>query len=303
MLPYLEAQFHPDSYSTQKGKGTLYGIRQVEQHMKACSENYTRDCYVMKLDISGFFMSISKPRLYDCVRQFLESRYPPRNLPMLLYLLRKTIFNRPEKGCLMKMPWSRWQGLPRNKSLFATDGTCGLPIGNLTSQLLALLFLDELDHLITEEWGVPHFGRYVDDMVLIHPSRFHLLEVRDRIDDWLTARGLRLHPKKMYLQHYSKGVVFIGGMILPGRKYLSRRTMGFMHEAIEACRRLVGDNPDPPMKVRERVLASMNSYFGMLQHYDARRLTTRIICQLPREWYRWMCIARRGHRCKMVVSA
>lgn len=301
IMPLLEAKFHPESYSTQKGKGTLYGIQRIEKQLKACSEDYTRDCYIMKIDISGFFMSLSKQALYDCIRRFLTPHYPARDLPMLLYLLRKTIFNRPEKNCILKMPRSCWKGLPRNKSLFGTDGTCGIPIGNLTSQLLALLYLDDLDTLVTDEWGVPHYGRYVDDMVLIHPSKQHLMAVKDRIEAWLRVHGLTLHPRKTYVQHYAKGVLFIGGMILPGRKYMSRRTVGFMHEALEACKRLVGDNSNPPMEVRERVRATMNSYFGMLQHYDALRLTSSVIRSLPQEWFRWMYIVRRGHRCKMVV--
>ena len=301
IMPLLEAKFHPESYSTQKGKGTLYGIQRIEQQLKACSEGYTRDCCIMKIDISGFFMSLSKQALFDCIRRFLTPRYPARDLPMLLYLLRQTIFNRPEKNCVLKMPRSRWKGLPRNKSLFGTDGTHGIPIGNLTSQLLALLYLDDLDWLVTGEWCVPHYGRYVDDMVLIHPSKQHLLAVKDRIEAWLSAHGLTLHPKKTYMQHYAKGVLFIGGMILPGRKYLSRRTVGFMHEALRQCERWVGDSPDPPAAVRERVRATVNSYFGMLQHYDALRLTSSVIRSIPQEWFHWMCIVRRGHRCKMVV--
>ena len=302
MMPLLEAKYHPESYSTQKGKGTLYGIQRIEQQLKECSQGYTRDCYIMKLDISGFFMSLSKQALYDCIRRFLQPRYPARDLPMLLYLLRQTIFNRPEKSCVLKMPRSRWKGLPRNKSLFGSDGMHGIPIGNLTSQLLALLYLDDLDTLITGEWGVPHYGRYVDDMVLIHPSKQHLLAVKEKISQWLEAHGLRLHPKKTYVQHYAKGVLFIGGMILPGRKYISRRTVGFMYEALETCRRLVGDSTDPPQEVKERVRATVNSYFGMLQHYDAHRLTSHIIRQLPQEWFQWMYIVRHGHRCKMVVK-
>lgn len=302
MMPLLEAKYHPESYSTQKGKGTLYGIQRIEQQLKECSQGYTRDCYIMKLDICGFFMSLSKQALFDCIRRFLEPRYPARDLPMLLYLLQKTIFNRPEKNCILKMPKKRWKGLPRNKSLFGTGGTCGIPIGNLTSQLLALLYLDDFDWLVTGEWCVPHYGRYVDDMVLIHHSKRHLMEVKGRIEAWLSAHGLTLHPKKTYVQHYAKGVLFIGGMILPGRKYMSRRTVGFLHQSLSVCRRLVGDDVDPSLAVKERVRATVNSYFGMLQHYDAHRLTTRIIRRLPQEWFGWMYIVRQGHRCKMVVK-
>jgi len=201
IYPLLEKQFLTDSYSTQKGKGTLFGIQRVEQHIKECSENYRKDCYIMKLDISGYFMNIPKDKLDTAVIDFLEKRYHENDKQMLYYMLRKTIYNRPEKNCIRKVPVWRWRGLPKNKTLFGSGGKKGLPIGNLTSQLLALLYLDPLDHLVTGPWEVPHFGRYVDDMALVHPSEEHLLRVRDWIVDYLTELNLRLHPKKMYLQH------------------------------------------------------------------------------------------------------
>ena len=301
IYPLLEAQFHPDSYSTQKGKGTLYGIQRIEQHLRNCSEGYTRDCYIMKLDIQGFFMSISKQRLYECIRQFLEDRYLHQDLPMLLYMLRKTIFNRPEVGCLRKMPRSRWNGLPRNKSLFGTDGSCGLPIGNLTSQLLALLLLDPLDHLITGEWGVPCYGRYVDDMVMIHPSKAHLMKVRERIRVWLASRDLTLHPRKMYLQHYRKGVMFIGGMIMPGRKYLSRRTTGRLYAAIYRYNQLLEESDTVSPQQVESMLATMNSYLGMMRHYDALNLFRRMLTRLSPQWYCHVYFQRRGRCYKTVM--
>lgn len=302
IYPLLEAQFHPDSYSTQKGKGTLYGIERVEQHLRDCSEGYTRDCYIMKLDISGFFMSISKQRLYDCVRTFLAGRYPEQDMPMLLYLLRKTIFNRPEKNCVRKVPRYRWRGLPRNKSLFGTDGTKGLPIGNLTSQLLALLFLDGLDHSITDQWGVRHYGRYVDDMVLIHPSQEHLLQVRRLVDRWLLMRGLLLHPRKMYLQHYAKGVLFIGGMVKPGRKYISHRTKGHLFCRIHHYNDML-DAPEPPsLQQLTEMVAVMNSYLGLMCHYNEQYLFRRVLRTITPVWYRHLYFSRRGRHIKAVLK-
>lgn len=299
--PLLEKQFHPDSYSTQPGKGTLYGIQRVEQHVKTCSENYTRDCYIMKLDISGYFMSIKKQRLYHCVCAFLNGRYPEKDMPMLHYMLRKTIFNRPEKNCIRKMPRNRWRGLPKNKTLFGTDGSTGLPIGNLTSQLLALLFLDGLDHKITQEWGVPHYGRYVDDMVLVHPSKDHLLTMCGRISRWLKAHGLRLHPKKMYLQHYAKGVLFVGGMIKPGRKYISHRTQGRLFARINHYNSLLAESQQTSRLAMEGMVATMNSYLGMMCHYDTQRLFHRVLGRVSSHWYRHVFFCRRGDHCKVML--
>ena len=300
IYPLLEKQFLTDSYSTQKGKGTLFGIQRVEQHIKDCSENYRKDCYIMKLDISGYFMSIDKDRLYTAVIDFLEKRYHENDKQMIYYMLRKTIYNRPEKNCIRKVPRYRWRGLPRNKSLFGSDGRTGLPIGNLTSQLLALLFLDELDHLVTGEWKVPYFGRYVDDMVLVHPSKSHLLAVRQRIMDWLDGRGLRLHPKKMYLQHYAKGVMFVGGMIKPGRKYISHRTRGRLFAKMHHYNQLLAA-PEPPthMQIVDMV-ATMNSYLGMMCHYNELCLFRHVLMHISPSWYRYVYISKRGRSVKLV---
>lgn len=300
IYPLLERQFLVDSYSTQKGKGTLFGIQRVEQHVKDCSEGYTKDCWILKLDISGYFMSIDKQLLYDCIKRFLDDRYKDADKAILLYLLRKTIFNRPEKDCILKVPHWRWKGLPKNKSLFGTDGKKGLPIGNLTSQLLALLFLDELDHLITEQWGVPHYGRYVDDMVLVHESRDYLLEVKEMIEAWLNEHGLKLHPKKVYLQHYTKGVMFVGGMIKPGRKYISKRTVGKMFAKINRFNRMFESGEPVTSEQIDNLMATMNSYLGMMRHYASYNLFHRVLKRMNNHWFKYVYVEQRsGRRYKM----
>jgi hypothetical protein len=289
-----------DSYSTRKGKGTLYGIEHVAEHIRLCSENYTKECYILKIDIRSFFMKISKRRLYDLTEELLHERYGGNDLAILLYLLRETIFNRPEKNCIRKTPPQSWRGLPKDKSLFHSDGSCGLPIGNLTSQLLALNFLDGLDHLISEEWGVKHYGRYVDDMVLVHPSKEHLIEVKAKIAGWLSEHGLSLHPRKIYLQHYTKGVLFIGGMILPGRKYLSNRTVGFCYDAIDRLNRLAAGSPDYVKTHGEEFVSTINSYLGMMRHFSSYNLRCKVMSRIGKEW--WQVIYFAGHLEKVVLK-
>ena len=300
IVPLLEEQFIDDSYSTRKGKGTLYGIEKVEEHIRQCSENHTKDCYILKIDIRSFFMKISKQRLYDLTEKFLRERYAENDLPMLLYLIRATVFNRPEKNCIRRTPPQSWKGLPRDKSLFHSDGSCGLPIGNLTSQLLALNYLDGLDHLITGEWGVEHYGRYVDDMVLVHPSKEHLIVVKTKISEWLAAHGLTLHPRKVYLQHYTKGVLFVGGMILPGRKYLSNRTVGFCYDAIDRLNRLAASSPDYVLTHGEEFVNTVNSYLGMMRHFASYNLRRKVMKRVGKEW--WRVVYFEGHIEKAVLK-
>lgn len=301
IYPLLEKQFLIDSYSTQKGKGTLFGIQRVEDHIRQCSENYTKDCWVMKLDIQGFFMSMDKHVLYHRIMTFLYERYDGNDLDLLEYMLRKTIYNRPEKNCFRKMPPKCWEGLPANKSLFGTDGLHGLPIGNLTSQLLALLYLDPLDHLITEDWGIVHYGRYVDDMVLVHPSKERLLEVRGLISEWLQTQGLTLHPRKTYLQHCAKGVRFVGSVIKPGRKYISSRTMGNFHRKLFHQNHLVESGRLLTEDEVRKFVAVVNSYMGMMLHFQSGRHFRRFLNRLSPLWYQYVYICKRDRKVKLTV--
>ncbi len=268
--------------------------------MYICSEGYTADCYVMKIDIQSFFMSIPKIKLYDKVEKFILENYHGNDISILLYMIRKTIFNRPEKNCVRRSPRLSWKGLPRSKSLFYTDGMHGLPIGNLTSQLLAQFYLDELDHLVKEDWGIEFYGRYVDDMVLIHKSKSHLLETRVRIDKWLSENGLRLHPRKMYLQHYSKGVLFIGSMILPHRKYVSRRVVASCNRALDEWNHMAEASPVSSLDNIEVFVSSMNSYLGMMRYFSTYHIRRRVMENISPIWWKWIYVS--GHIEKIVVK-
>lgn len=100
----LKAQFIDDCYSTRKGKGTLYGIQPMEQH-------------ILKIDIRSFFMEILKHRVYDRTEWLLKERYQENDLHLLLYLIRKTVFNRSEKNYIRKSPRESWHGLSKDKGL------------------------------------------------------------------------------------------------------------------------------------------------------------------------------------------
>lgn len=299
--PLLEAEFIDDSYSTRVGKGTLYGIRRIEGFVRECSAGYTEDCYVMKLDIRSFFMDISKELLYRRLETFLRERYRENDLGMLLYLLRETLFNRPERNCIRRCPMNHWKGLPRNKSLFHLDGRHGLPIGNLTSQMTGNFFLSPLDHLITEQWDVPLYGRYVDDMVLVHSSREHQLSVRERIREWLATNGLTLHPRKMYLQHYSKGVPFVGGVVKPGRMYISNRTVGYFYDTLARYNRLAQE-PGYVETHGEEFVASVNSYLGQMKHFATYNIRKRLLLEggIDPRW--WKVIYACGHLDKITLK-
>lgn len=282
----MESYFIDDSYSCRPGKGTFYGQKRVQEMIRECSDNYTCDCWVMKIDIQSFFMSINKQLLFECLERFVKSHYHGKDIQMLLWLIRVTVFHRPELDCERHSPDSFWDRLPKAKSLFGTDGSHGLPIGNHTSQMFAMLFLTELDRRVKEEWKGVYYGRYVDDMVLVARSVTALKHLRRKIARWLDSKKMRLSPKKVYIQYYDKGVTFVGACIKPGRMYVQNRVICHFFNRLSYFNEKARCLFVFPMLHREEFQASMNSYFGLLASFDEYRYSHRLARLMRGEWYR-----------------
>ena len=225
LSPIFERTFIYDSYSCRNGKGTSLGEKRLMHHVRSCSDNYSRPCFILKLDIEGYFMSINRTRLYEMISSVLNEY--ARNyscsfdLNLALRLLSQVIFNNPTKGCYRKGPLSDWDKIPKSKSLFFASEGCGLPIGNLTSQLFSNIYLSALDNFVKRELKIKHYGRYVDDFFLVSESKDELLSAIPKIRDFLYRKlGLRLHPRKIYLAPATKGVRFLGKMFKYGRSYI-----------------------------------------------------------------------------------
>ncbi len=221
--PLLEPTFIEDSYSCRKGKGTLYGGKRLYQYMKeAVVESGT--AYVLKLDIKSYFLNINKDILFDMVSCRMDRA--DVLYETMLYLLKQVIYNDPTRRCWFKGDWSDWNDLPESKSLFNAPSNCGLPIGNLTSQLFSNVYLSALDDYITKSLGFRYYGRYVDDFYMIHPDKKRLLDAIPKIRYFLKSElNLRLHPNKVYIQNCLKGVSFVGYYITPLKMSADRRTL------------------------------------------------------------------------------
>ena len=116
--PFLERILIHNAYSARSGKGTTYGIRRISRFIRACSDNYTKDAYILKLDISGFFMGINRSILLGKIRD-LMSRFLSKDDFEEYFSLTKTIVERDvTKNCRIHGDRTDWVGLPKNKSLF-----------------------------------------------------------------------------------------------------------------------------------------------------------------------------------------
>lgn len=269
LMPIFEPTFIYDSYSCREGKGTLFGIKRLEHHIRSCSDNYRRECYVLKLDIEGYFMNISRQRLYDVIEsrllKYSSKHSVPFDLPLALRLLSQVIFNEPTKGCYRKGSIHDWDALPHTKSLFYASSGCGLPIGNLTSQLFSNIYLSSLDEYIKRGLKCRHYGRYVDDFYIVGNSRAELLQVIPQIRNFLSHElRLRLHPRKMHLVQVQKGVPFLGAIVKLGQRYICpcgvSRARNHIFFALTA-------EPDP-----YRVSAILQSYDGYSEHFSRQFL-------------------------------
>ena len=212
IYPILDKKFIYDSYSCRVGKGTLFGIKRVQGFLLS-------DAWVLRLDIQGFFMAINRDILFNLLAGALRTMSP-----LTEFLIRQIVFNDPLKDAFFKSPKSAWRDLPPDKSLMNSAPNCGLPIGNLTSQVFANVYLNPLDNFVKRKLKIKHYGRYVDDMVLVHNDKQILLNAIFRIREFMSSElNLILHPKKIRLQPAVKGFAFLGAYIYPNGIAIGRR--------------------------------------------------------------------------------
>ncbi len=221
---FWDKRFSSRSFSCRDGKGNLYGTRCLEKDIKKATSEF-KDPWVMKIDLQGYFMSLSRVYLFERVCWGLEKQLPAGGpiYDMCRFLWSKIIFDDPLLGVKLKGPPSDWSILPPSKSMFNSPQGKGVVIGNLTSQWVSNMALDPLDRCVYFDLKCKSYGRYVDDAYFVADTKEELLAIRKKVTYFLSSIGLTVHPKKFYLQPASKGVSFLGVVVYPGRTVLGKR--------------------------------------------------------------------------------
>lgn len=269
----FDRHFIYDSYSCRLEKWTHFGIKRVEHFLRSCSQNYSRDAYILKLDIKWFFMHIDKQILFEKIETFLFEKRERLTIDydFLIKLIHQVIFHDSMHDCIIKWSKSDRNWLPDDKSLFHSPKDTGLAIWNLTSQLFANIYLDSLDKYINYELWFSCYGRYVDDFVIIDADKQKLLSAIPKIKDFLTEKlRLTLHPKKIYFQHYKKWVQFLWEYIKPYRTYIRKRTIGNFYKKVQEVNK--SKNFD-----KELTQSIVNSYLWILSHYKTYKIRKKVI--------------------------
>ena len=208
--PLIEERFVAQgnvSYNCRKGFGTLRAVKRLQAEIEMVSDYYTCDAYIGKFDIKSFFMSISKSRLLSLLIPFIRDRYSGDDIDTLVYLTETIVSHCPQKLCVRKSPPTLWEQLPRHKSLFYSDDDTGLPIGNITSQILANFYLSFFDEYIVGECdrAGARYVRFVDDWAVVCRDKRFIIDLHKKASQWLSKHlALELHHDKFYLQHVTK---------------------------------------------------------------------------------------------------
>lgn len=278
--PLFERIFCDRTYNCRKGKGQLAGVVQLAEDIREESENYTEDAYVMKVDLKGFFMSIKKSMLAQMVDDFIVEHYKGGDKEDLRWLCNLVIMHRPELNCERRSPLWMWNFIPKEKSLFTNGEDRGIAIGNLFAQLFANFLLNIIDWRI--DVVCARHNRYVDDISFVSKDKEKLLSIIPILRVELGKLGLRLNERKFCLQHYSKGVQFTGAVVKPGRVYVANHTVNSFAFAVE---RLGKASELGMIDDIKKNIASVNSYLGIMSHYNEYATKRRIMARLPRKFY------------------
>ena len=318
LVPRLERQFEPvfihDCFSNRRGKGTHGAVDRLQTFMRPAHTQAVQQhmrLHYLQLDVANFFNSINRRCLFGLVRARFarDQRRPladPRHLSQsdsdeLLGLTRQLLTGNAATGAVLRGTPAEFALVPEHKRLINAPAETGLPIGNLTSQFFANVYLNELDQFVKHTLKCRYYVRYVDDMVLLDPDPAVLLRWRDQIEQFLFRQlGLRLRDAGL-LQPVSNGVDFLGYVVRPDYRLVRQRVVAHLREKLDRYERQITGQRTPGARsaalsvgrqdyqfpADSRALFSMlASYLGHFKHASSQRLVASLWTRYP--WLAWV---------------
>ena len=270
--PVFDCQFTPNTFACRKGKGTHLCLHQASVCYKKIIQKHT-NFYALKCDIKSYFANIDHLLLIGFLDQSISCQ---KTLELLITII-NSYQNSPQKG---------------------------IPIGNLTSQLFANIYLHPLDIFVTKILKEKNYFRYMDDFVILSADKKYLIELKDKITNFLQEKlKLQLHPRKSNIFRADLGLDFVGYMIKPTgismrkktlRRYKKRhkkrlKQLKKYKKRLKETQRLIQpslfenclkDTPqteelEEKIKVlKAKLRSSRNSFKGFLQYSKYERLKT-----------------------------
>lgn len=237
--------FIADSCACIPGRGTLYAVNRLERKIRSQTQNWKRPGFYLKADLANFFVAINKQVLLGLLRKRIHE-------PFWMRLTEQILMHDPRLDAEYRGPVHLLGAVPKHKRLGAQPDHLGLPIGNLSSQFFANVYLNELDQFVKHELRAKHYIRYVDDFVILHESAQQLNAWLAEIEQFLPTLGARINPTKTILQPIERGIDFVGQVIKPWRRTTRKRVVK------EAVKRVSAASDNDLVSVA-------NSYFGLMR--------------------------------------
>lgn len=230
----FDRTFISDSYSCRRDKGTHKGIDRLEEFTRKVSKNYTQPCWGLKCDIRKFFASVD----HQLLLKLLKEKIKDENV---IFLLNEVI-----------------------KSFSIGEGK-GMPLGNLTSQVFANIYLNELDRFVKHRLKVRHYIRYADDFLFLSTEKDKLFQLISPIRQFLKKElRLELHPQKIIIRKLEWGIDFLGYIVLPHYRLPRTKTKKRMFKKLEEVRH------------KSSLNQSLQSYLGYLKHANSYKIVKKI---------------------------
>ena len=223
LSPIFDKAFIYDSYSCRIGKGTHRAVRRLHEFLKKESKNNIKNCFVLKCDVKKFFDNVDQGILFELIKERSRDEH------------------------------DLWLGKVIIRSFLS-----GLPLGNITSQLFANVYLNELDHFIKHALKVNYYIRYADDFVILSSDKQELEGLIPMIADFL-QEGLKLtlHPGKVFIKRISSGVDFLGWVQFEDHRVLRNTTKKRMMEKLN--------------------MKNASSYVGLIKHGDSYKIKEKLL--------------------------
>ncbi len=238
LYPIFDKSFIFDSYSCRLNKGTHRAVNRLSNFARKASKNNTKKIYILKLDIRKFFNSVNHNILLFLVKKKVKDNN-------IIWLVEKIV-----------------------KSF-----SMGLPLGNITSQLFANIYLNELDYFIKHGLRIKYYIRYCDDFVIISSNKMYLKSIVPLISNFLkTKLKLELHPNKIIIKKHNQGIDFLGYISFPHCRILRTKTKDRMFKKINQRKEKLRYN----LISEESFNQTVQSYLGILKHCNGWKIERKI---------------------------
>ena len=306
MRSLMENELTNRTFNNRIGYGTDAAVNRVIEDTYEVSKGFTRDAWIIKWDLTGYFPNANCDIVYNQLIGLIERKYEGGDKEDLLWMIGICVYSDPARHCYRKSPLSAWDDIDPQKSLFNKPFGIGGAIGFLLWQNAMNYYLNDIDHYAVDKLGL-HYVRFVDDTVLVVNNKDAALLLLPIFREKYKELGIEMHKKKFYCQHYTKGLEFIGSHIKLDRVYLNNRIIKRAEQKIDAMNSW---NEKRKYYNIENFIAIINCYLGMCKRRNAYAISRNLIDRVDASWLKFVAfdlehmkaIANKGYTHKDLIK-